>query len=119
MTRNAVASNLLMVMLLVGGLMIAPQIKQEVFPTFEMELGLVQTAYPGASPAEVEQGVVLSVEEAVRAVDGVKDIRSTASQGSAVIAVELLTGTDTNRALADVKSAVDRVTSFPDNVERP
>ncbi|NRA32054.1 MAG: efflux RND transporter permease subunit [Polyangiaceae bacterium] len=119
MTRNAVASNLLMVMLLVGGLMIAPQIKQEVFPTFEMELVLVQTAYPGASPAEVEQGVVLSVEEAVRAVDGVKDIRSTASQGSAVIAVELLTGTDTNRALADVKSAVDRVTSFPDNVERP
>ncbi len=119
MTKNAVASNLLMLVLIIGGLFTLPSIKQEVFPEFELDFVLVNVPYPGASPAEVEQGVVLALEEAVRAVDGVKEIRGTAGEGVATMTVELLLGTNSDRALADVKSAVDRVTSFPKDVERP
>ncbi|MCH2110789.1 MAG: efflux RND transporter permease subunit, partial [Polyangiaceae bacterium] len=98
MAQNTVASNLLMLLLIVGGLMVLPSIKQEVFPEFELDLVIVNVVYPGASPAEVEEGVILAIEEAVRDVDGLKEVRATASEGQAVVTVELLLGVDRNRA---------------------
>ena len=120
MAKNGVAANVLMLVLIVGGLVtLAAGIKQEVFPEVEMDVVSVQVVYPGASPAEVEQAVVLAVEEAVRGVDGVKKVTSTAMEGMGTINVELLLGADKDRALNDVKSAIDRITSFPEDVERP
>ncbi|MGB0678730.1 MAG: efflux RND transporter permease subunit [Polyangiales bacterium] len=119
MAQNSVAANVLMVMLLAGGLFMVQQIKQEVFPHVELDLVTVQVSYPGASPDEVEEGVVLAVEEAVRGLDGIKEVRSTVTEGNAAVSVELLLGTDRDRALSDIKSAVDRITSFPQDAERP
>ncbi|MEE8410735.1 MAG: efflux RND transporter permease subunit [Myxococcota bacterium] len=119
MARNPVAANLLMICLIAGGLFMAWRIKQEVFPAFDLDLVLVNVVYPGASPAEIEQGVVLAVEEAVRGLDGVKETRSTVNESVAVVSVELLLNADPSRALSDVKSAVDRITSFPVDIERP
>lgn len=120
MTKNGVAANMLMLVLIVGGLVtLASSIKQEVYPEVDLDVVSVQVGYPGASPDEVEQGVVLAVEEAVRGVDGVRELRSTAREGVATVDVELLLGADTERALNDIKSAVDRITSFPEDVERP
>ncbi len=119
MAGNAVAANLLMFTIFFGGLLSLLNVKQEVFPQFELDMVLINVAYPGASPAEVEQGVLLAVEEAVREVDGVKEVSSTALEGTGVVVVELTLGTDSSRALADVKGAVDRITSFPQDVERP
>ncbi len=119
MTQNSVAANVLMVLLIVGGLMAIPRIKQEVFPEFELDLVVINVPYPGASPEEIEQGVVLPVEEAVRSVDGIKEVRSTASEGVAVVVAELLLSANADRVLADVKSAVDRIQSFPTDVEEP
>jgi multidrug efflux pump subunit AcrB len=119
MAKNSVAANLLMIVLLVGGLLFGLKVKQEVFPEVALDMITIQVVYPGASPAEVEQGVVLAVEEAVRGIDGVKEVRANANEGMASISVELLLGTDPNKALSDVKGAVDRITSFPQDVERP
>ncbi|MBW2377649.1 MAG: efflux RND transporter permease subunit, partial [Deltaproteobacteria bacterium] len=114
------AANVLMLVLMIGGLVtLASGLRQEVLPEVELELVFIEVVYPGASPAEVEQAVVLAVEEAVRGVDGVKEVRSTAMEGYALVSAELLLGTDKDRALNDVKSAVDRITSFPEDVERP
>lgn len=118
--NNRVAANVIMIVLILGGfLMLATSVKQEVFPEVEIETVIINVPYPGASPEEVEQGVILAVEEAVRGLDGVKEVRGTASEGVAVVAVELLVGADKDRALNDVKSAVDRVTSLPEDAERP
>lgn len=119
MARNRVAANLLMLVLVVGGLFTLPSITQEVFPEFELDTVVVSVLYPGASPSEVEEGVVLAIEEAVRDVDGIKEVRATATEGAAAVSVELLLGVDQSRALADIKSAVDRITSFPEDIERP
>ena len=105
MAQNSVASNVLMLILVVGGLLMIPRIKQEVFPEFELDLILINVPYPGASPEEVEQGVVLPIEEAVRAVDGVKEVRSTATEGVGVVTLELLLGSNADRVLADVEEA--------------
>ena len=118
--KNAVAANVLMLILIVGGIVtLASGIKQEVFPEVELDVVSISVIYPGASPAEVEQAVVLAVEEAVRGIDGVKKVTSSAMEGQASTLVELLLNTDKDRALNDVKSAIDRITSFPEDVERP
>lgn len=119
MARNSVAANLLMFVILLGGLFMLGRVKQEVFPEFDLDTVGISVPYPGASPAEVEQGVVLAVEEAVRGLDGVKRVTSTSSEGMGAVSVELLLGEDGNTVLADVKNAVDRVTSFPDEAEEP
>jgi multidrug efflux pump subunit AcrB len=119
MATHPVAANITLVLLLVGGFFALVNTKQEVFPEFALDFVNVAVAYPGASPEEVEQGIVLPVEEAVRGLDGVKYVRSTANEGSALVSVELLLGADPDRVLADVKSAVDRVRVFPRDAERP
>ncbi len=120
MAKNPVASNVLMLILIVGGLVtLASGIKQEVFPEVELDIVAVNVTYPGASPAEVEQAVVLAVEEAVRGIDGVKKVTSSATEGQAATFVELLLNTEQDRALNDIKSAIDRITSFPEDAERP
>jgi len=119
LVHNRVASNLALVLLAVGGLLTMFKIRQEAFPAFDLDTIEVKVAYPGASPEEVEQGVVLVIEEAVRSINGVKDVISTAREGSATVRIELLLGADESRALSDVKGAVDRITSFPLDAEAP
>ncbi len=119
MAANPVAANLLMALFIVGGLLFAGTVKQEVFPEIELDVIAVSVAYPGASPEEVEEGIVLAVEEALRAVDGVKKVTSTSGEGIGSVSAELELATDPDRALSDIKSAVDRITSFPADAEEP
>ncbi len=119
LARNPIAANLLMVVLLLGGLISTRDVRQEVFPEITREMVRVHVSYPGASPDEVEQGAVLAIEEAIRAVDGVEEIRSRASEGGGVVTADLLRGANVQQALNDIKSEVDRVTTFPADVERP
>ena len=118
MAKHSVAANLMMVVVILAGLMAAFRTKQEVFPEFDLDIITVRVAYPGASPAEIEQGIILAVEEAVRGIDGVKRVTSVASEGSGTVTMELELGEDANVVLADVKSAVDRIRTFPENAER-
>lgn len=94
MTQNSVAANILMVILLVGGVISAKNIKQEFLPAAELDMVNVSVPYPGASPDEVEQGILLSIEEAVRGIDGVKKVTSTASEGNGSILIEVLPSYD-------------------------
>ena len=119
MAQNPVAANLLLAFLLLGGIMTSFNIRQEVFPTFDLDIITISVPYPGTSPEEIEKGIILVVEEAARGIDGVKRVESTASEGVGMVAVELLRGADANKALQDVKNAVDRITTFPEDSERP
>ena len=64
MAKNRVTANLLMLAFIVGGMIMATQVKQEVFPEFELDIITVNVPYPGASPEEVEKGILLAIEEA-------------------------------------------------------
>jgi multidrug efflux pump subunit AcrB len=117
--RNGVAANLLMVLIVVGGLMTIRSIKQEVFPEFSIDLIKISVPYPGAAPEEVEEGVVVRVEEAIQAVDGIDDIRSTAAENVAAIIVEIMDGADLEKVMNDIKSKVDAIDTFPLEAEEP
>ena len=119
MARNPVAANLAALVLIVGGIVVGRQVKQEVFPEFDLDMVAIGVPYPGASPSEVEQGILLAIEEEVRGLDGVKRVSSTAVESAGSVIVELLTGEDQNRLLTDIKTAVDRIVTFPEEAERP
>ncbi|MBN1492136.1 MAG: efflux RND transporter permease subunit [Phycisphaerae bacterium] len=118
MARNYVAANIIMLGLLGGGLFAAFHIRQEVFPAHQIDIINFSMSYPGASPEEVEQGIILAVEEEVRGLEAVKRMTATAFEGSASVSIELVDGVDPNRALQEVKNAIDRVSSFPEDAER-
>ena len=119
LARNHVAANILMVTLLLGGLASAFTIKQEVFPSFQLDVIDVSVSYPGSSPKEVEDGIVLPIEEELIGLDVVERVVSSADKGGADIEVELIDGVDPNRALQDVKNAIDGISFFPEEAERP
>ena len=119
MARNKVAANLLMLVIVVGGLLGLSRTKQEVFPEFALDVITVGVAYPGASPAEVEQGITLAVEEQLRGLDGVKRVTSTSSEGGAAVSAELVLSVNPDKVLSDAKSAIDRITTLPADAEEP
>ncbi|MDJ0765465.1 MAG: efflux RND transporter permease subunit [Myxococcota bacterium] len=120
MAKNPVAANLIMFGLIAFGVAMAVfQVRKEVQPKIEVDAVRVSVPYPGASPEEVEKGIILAIEEVVRDLDGVKEVSSTAYEGYADVNIQLDQGVDRNKALADVKNAVDRITTIPQDAERP
>lgn len=119
MTRNRITPNLMMLVLLVGGFVMALQIKQEVFPEFDLDMVTIRVAYPGSSPEEVEQGIVLAIEEGIRGLDGIKEITGMASEGMGMVTAELEEGGDAQRIYQDIKQEVDRIITFPEDAEKP
>ena len=119
MAKHTVSSNLLMLVLLLGGLAATLIIKQEVFPNFDIDRVSITVAYPGASPEEVEKSIVLAIEEAVEGLDGVKEVESSASEGVGSVMVEKELGHDLHKLAQDIQRQVDRITSFPEETEEP
>lgn len=119
MAHNHVAANLLMMLFIIGGLVLGYSIKQEVFPEILLDTVTVSVPYPGASPEEVEEGIILKIEEAISGVDGIKEVTAKAVEGSGTVNAVLHLGEDADRVLQDIKSEVDRITTFPEEAEKP
>ena len=117
MAGHSISANLLMLVLLIGGFLMGSKIKKEVFPDFDLDMVNISVAYPGASPEEVERGILLAIEEAVQDIEGIKEITSTAAEGAASVTVEVLEGEDAQQIGQDIKNAVDRITSLPEEAE--
>ncbi|MCP4642150.1 MAG: efflux RND transporter permease subunit [bacterium] len=119
MAGHSVAANLIMLIFIVGGVISLRNIQQEFFPDIAPDTVSVSVAYPGASPEEVESGILLSIEESVRSLDGVDEVTSFAREGGGQVMVELLIGADIQRAAQDIKGEVDRIVTFPEEAEEP
>ncbi len=119
MARNGVAANLLMFFILAGGLFALRGLVQEVFPEVSLDRISVAVPYPGATPDEVEESIIVKIEEQLEGVDGIKQIRSTALEGRGSVVAELNLGEDLSRALDDIKAQIDRIQTFPADAERP
>jgi len=117
--RNHVAANLLLVGLVAGGLVSLPLIQQKSFPDINIEVIQIGVPYPGAAPEEVEEGVCVRIEEELQGISGIERITSTATEGACGVTAELITGYPVDRALAEIKNAVDAITTFPEEAEEP
>ncbi|MEJ2445270.1 MAG: efflux RND transporter permease subunit [Exilibacterium sp.] len=118
--RNSVAANLLMVTLLVCGLLsLTLRIPLEVFPSLDPDVISVNVTLRGATPQETEEGIAIWVEEAVQDLEGIEKITSRSTEGSATISIEVDSRYDPRELLADIKSRVDAINTFPVNAEKP
>lgn len=117
--RNTVAANLTMVAIIIVGLMTASTLKQEVVPEIQVDSAMVTVVYPGATPEEVEQGVIMRIEKEVQGLAGVDQVKATANEGVAVVTVDFLDGEDRQEMLDDIKAAIDRIDTFPEDAEEP
>jgi multidrug efflux pump subunit AcrB len=118
-TRNSVAANLLMIAVVVVGLLVARSIRQEIYPTFTLDVVEIDMVYRGASPAEVEHSIIQPIEAELRGMDLVRTVKSIARDGRAFVSAELVPGTDRNRGLQEITAAVQRISLFPDEAELP
>lgn len=116
---NPIAANLLMAMLLIGGLTGLGSIDKEMFPGFEQDIVRVSVAYPGAGPREVEQQICMRIEESLDGLEGISELTCTASLNRGVANVEVASGFSTEQMLNAVKSRVDSIQTFPLAAERP
>lgn len=119
MAGNSVAANLLMSLFVLGGIFFYLQSTKEFLPEITLDRVSVSVPYPGASPEEVEQGIVLAIEDAINEVEGLGEINSVASEGMARVTAEVLDSDELIRISQDIKSAVDRIVSLPEDAEEP
>lgn len=119
MARNTVAANLLMAFILLLGVVSASNIIQEVFPETTLDAIRITMQYPGASPEEVEEGIVRKIEEQIESVEGIRRITSVAAENVGVVTAQLELGADAARTLDDIKAEIDRITTFPEDAEEP
>jgi len=117
--RNSVAANLLMVILLVGGFYTVLTIKKEIQPRIDTNYINVTVPFLGATPLDVEEGVVIKIEEAIQDIEGIKEIVSTANRGNGRVTVEVHADYEVTEVMDQVKNRVDAISTFPDNTERP
>ena len=96
----------------------ASRMNSSFFPAADEKFINIEATYPGASPREVEEGIVLKIEENLKGVSGIDRVTSTSSENTAVISVELNSGEDADLVLQDVKNAVDQISNFPEDMEQ-
>jgi multidrug efflux pump subunit AcrB len=117
--RNHVAANLLMLMLVLGGLTAILRVQVKAFPDIERPIITVSVPYLGAAPEEVEEGVCIRIEEELQGITGIEKITSTAAEGACAVVAEIIQDYPVDRALSEIKNAVDSITTFPVETEKP
>lgn len=118
-SRNPVAANLLMLLILGLGFAAWFKMRKEIFPETAVNVVTIRVPYPNASPEEVEKGVVIPVEEAIVGVNGVKRVNSYSSESIGSVLVEVEPSYDVREVMADLKSRVDAIDNFAQEAEKP
>lgn len=118
--KNHVAANLLLLTIVFAGLFsLNTKIPLEIFPDIGADSVSINVSLRGATPDDVEQGIAIRIEEVVQDLEGIEKITSISSEGSARIILEINDAYDPRELLADIKSRVDSVNTFPADADKP
>ncbi|MDA7568019.1 efflux RND transporter permease subunit, partial [Flavobacteriaceae bacterium] len=115
--KHSVAVNIVVIAFIIFGFFGAVNLKSSFFPLTDSKNISINVIYPGASPQEVEEGIILKIEDNLKGLNGVERVTSTSRENSGNINVEIEKGKDIDFMLLEVKNAVDRVPSFPVDME--
>ncbi|WP_101759951.1 efflux RND transporter permease subunit [Oceanicoccus sp. KOV_DT_Chl] len=117
--KNPVAANLLMIVIFAVGATAAFNVQKTLDPKIETNIITINMIYPGAAPEEVEQGIVFRIEEALKDIESIKKVEATSQESIANLAITVYEDYDVLTVLDEVKSAVDAISSFPEQAEKP
>ncbi|PSJ18777.1 efflux RND transporter permease subunit [Nitrosomonas supralitoralis] len=116
--RNPIAANFLMLIIIAGGVLGLTISKRYTIPPAPQNQLKIEIAYPGASPAEVEQALCIPIEAAIHDLEGIRHINSVADQAECDVIVEFDPGIEAARFQANVQARIDRITVFPKGAEK-
>lgn len=116
--NNVFANIVLFLVFMTGGIALFSMVRES-FPQFSIDLIAINVAYPGADPEEVEEGICLKLEDALEAIEGIKQYTTTASENVGSALVEVEDGYDVKEVLDEVKSNIDAISTFPIDAEKP
>ena len=117
--KRTAFANTIMVVIMIGGVLSAMTIRQELMPAQETRMVELSVDLPGASPEEMNTSILMVIENAVRGMDGIKRVDSRAREGVATITLTLLEHVNMQKMLGDIKNAVDRIETLPEDAEKP
>lgn len=117
--KYTVSGWVLKILLVIFGLIALNTLSASLFPLSPSRQITITVVYPGASPEEVEEGIVIKIEDNLKGVTGIEKVSSVSKENSGVITVEIFKGQDEAKVLDDVKNAVDQINSFPAGMEPP
>ena len=115
--RYHVAVNVFIIAFFCFGIIGVLSLKSSFFPLVDSKIININITYPGASPQEIEEGIVLRIEDNLKGLKGVDRVTSVSRENSGSITVEIQKGENIDFMLLEVKNAVDRVPSFPTGME--
>jgi len=117
--KHSVVTNWIMLIICIAGVFGLSNMNKRINPKFELEEVNIEVPFPGASAVEVEEGIVIKIEEALRGMEGIEKIRSTSADNWGSVNVEISEGYDMNKAIQDIKNAVNSINSYPTEAEKP
>ena len=117
--KYPIAANVIMLLIIVFGSMGLFNLRKTFFPERTSKLISVQAVYPGASPLEIEQMVTLKIEDNLDGITGIKRITSKSLENTSNVTIEIENNANNQYVLQDIKNAIDRISSFPNQMESP
>ena len=117
--KHSVVTNWIVIIICIAGVFALSNMNKRINPKFELEEVNIEVPFPGASAVEVEEGIVIKIEEALRGMEGIEKIRSTSADNWGHVNVEISEGFDMNKAIQDIKNAVNSINSYPTEAEKP
>lgn len=117
--RNSVAANLLMIVMIVAGIAAALSTTIRTFPEIATNAVTVEVAYPGATPTEVSDAILIPIEGRLQGLEGVRKLTGTASPSLGTVTAELTSGASVQTVKDDIETEVSRITTFPSQAETP
>lgn len=116
--KYPILGNVIIVALLMFGYVGFISLNTTFFPPIPSRMIMITASYPGASPEEIEEGIVTKIEDNLKGITGIERVTSVSRENSCTITVQILAGHDANVILNDVKDAVNQISSFPTGMER-
>jgi len=117
--QHHIVGDLLMIAIIIAGIVGMTNLRSNFFPETQTKVIIIQVVYPGASPEEIEEGVVAKIEENLQGLANIDQVSSTSIENAASIKITVVNAKETDEVLQNVKNAVDKIPSFPMGMEPP
>ncbi|MBN4053191.1 efflux RND transporter permease subunit [bacterium AH-315-L15] len=117
--KNRVPVNLLLMVMIAGGVIGYHSMPREVFPVVSIDRVAVSTVYSGVSPEEIEKNITIPIEKAIKGIKGIAHIESSSLEGTSLIEAELEPGRDMKRVAEDIRSRIERIETLPEEADDP
>jgi multidrug efflux pump subunit AcrB len=115
---NPVAANLLMLLIMVGGIVGFKVMDKEVFPRFNPQQIDITAEYPGAGPLEIEESVCIRIEEAISDMPGIKRLNSEIQEGSCIVKVSIFPDYEQEQFINSLRGRIQNIPRLPKNLEK-